>query len=108
MQKHIAHFLLIVSLIVMAGCQSQQFIEITKHKTTPDSSTLLSNAELCISKNGDAGQCYRNAFPRRCHKFSANLVFNKTSTRKKLDNCISTCQQATIASRAIGACSIML
>jgi hypothetical protein len=108
MLKPVIHFLLIVSLIVLAGCQSSQLMGSTKQKTTLDFPTLLSSAELCISKNGNAGKCYRNAFPRRCHKFSSDMVLNNASTRKKLKNCISTCQQATIMSRSIGACSIVI
>lgn len=108
MLKPIIHFLLMVSLIALAGCQSPQFFETTKHTTSSDFSTLLSTAEICITKNGEADQCYRDAFPRRCHKLSTEMVLNKTSTRKKLYNCISTCQQAPIASRVIGACSTLL
>lgn len=90
------------------GCQYQQINQSAVLNSDPEFSSMLSKAELCISKNTDTSQCYQKAFPQRCRNFASEMNSERSTTRAKLNNCISACQQATVVSRSLGACSTIL
>lgn len=90
------------------GCQYQQINQSPVLSSDLEFTSMLSKAESCISNNSNSGQCYQKAFPQRCRNFATEMNSERSTTREKLNNCISACQQATIASRSLGACSTIL
>lgn len=98
----------VLSLALVAACQSPQLTQDISDSDKPIFDKMFATAQSCINKNGQIEQCYRQAFPQRCVNFAAEMQFNKSTTQKKLTNCVSACQQSTIASRSFGACAIVL
>lgn len=92
---------------LIVGLPSQQLTINSTSNNQYNFSSMLSQAESCRANN-DSNQCYKDAFPQRCGNLAAELNFNSSSEQKKMSNCVSTCQQASIASRSFGACSIRL
>lgn len=90
----------IISLLLTA-CQSEQASQY-------QFSNMLAKAESCIAQQNNSKQCYQKAFPRRCSNFANEMNSERATTQQKLNNCVSACQQAPIASRSLGACAVIL
>ena len=99
--------LILLSSLIF-GCQYQQTNQFRALSSELEFTSMISKAESCISKNSSPSQCYQKAFPQRCRNFANEMNFERSTTREKLNNCVSACQQAPIASRSLGACSVIL
>lgn len=99
--------LILLSSLIF-GCQYQQTNQFRVLSNELEFTSMIRKAESCISKNSSPSQCYQKAFPQRCRNFANEMNFERSTTREKLNNCVSACQQAPIASRSLGACSVNL
>jgi len=108
MIKPLLHLACIFSLALVAACQSPQLTRGVTGSDKPAYDQMLAAAHSCITQHGQVEQCYRQAFPKRCGNFASEMQFDKATTQKKLNNCVSACQQTTIASRTFGACAVIL
>jgi hypothetical protein len=101
----------ILSLFViysgLSACQSQP-LQLGQTGNPFQYERMLSKAEACIAQKNNSSQCYQQAFPRRCNNFAKDMHLKQNSIQNKLINCVSACQQAPIASRSFGACSVIL
>ena len=91
----------VITGLLLTACQSQQADQY-------QFANMLAKAEDCIAQKNDSKQCYQQAFPRRCRNFANDISSARATTQQKLNNCVSACQQAPIASRSLGACSVIL
>jgi hypothetical protein len=108
MSKPTINLFLSLSMILLTGCQTPPINQGQANSNDFEFSIMLSKAESCIESNGNNSQCYQKAFPQRCRNFAIKMNSNKSTIKQKMNNCVSACQQSTIATRYIGACSIIL
>jgi hypothetical protein len=98
----------VITGLLLTACQSQHAAHHQQTNAQYQFADMLAKAEDCIAQQNDSKQCYQQAFPRRCRNFTNDMNSERATTQQKLNNCVSACQQAPIASRSIGACSVIL
>lgn len=100
--------MLVVASLLLSACQTPLLNSSQQESNPFQFSNMLASAENCIDQQKNKIQCYQQAFPKRCRNFAKELESQQATTRAMLNNCVSACQQASIASRSFGACATTL